>query len=292
MLDIDHLDLRRLRAFHLVARQGSLRLAATRLRQSIPAISGKIRKLEEDLGYDLFERLPNKLVLTLAGERVLREVDGIFERAEQAINALSNRGEEGRLALSVGSDHAWFFAPRIQNFLQVFPAIELNMRVYKSGEALLALDKGRVDVALGIFPSLPKQFEQHVLATSTFSLAYHRKAFGGRRKPALADFAHQRLIVPPSQTVSRRHVDRSLTPLLGKIFGQMEAPTCATACQFVDAGVGAAIVHSLCVQHHLSAQVQAIDLGTKCGTVSFSAVHKKGALRQALVRALVEHLAG
>jgi LysR family transcriptional regulator, low CO2-responsive transcriptional regulator len=292
MLDIDSLDLKRLRAFHLVARQGSLRLAATRLRQSIPAISGKIRKLEEDLGYDLFERLPNKLVLTLAGERVLREVDGLFERAEQAINALSNRGEEGRLALSVGSDHAWFFAPRIQKFLHVFPSIELNLRVYKSGEALIALDKGKVDVALGIFPPLPKQFEQHIMATSTFSLAYHPKAFGGRRKPSLADFAHQRLILPPSQTVSRRHVDRSLTPMLGKLSGHMEAPTCETACQFVDAGVGSAIVHSVCVAHHLSPQLHAVDLGPKGGTVTFSAVHKKGALRQPLIRALIEHLAG
>ncbi len=292
MLDIDSLDLKRLRAFHLVARQGSLRLAATRLGQSIPAISGKIRKLEEDLDMTLFERLPNKLVLTMAGERVLREVDGIFERAEQALTVLANRSAEGRLALSVGSDHAWFFAPRIQNFLHVYPAIELNLRVYKSADALLALDKGKVDVALGIFPTLTKQFEQHIIAQSGFSIAYNPKAFGGRRKPSLSDFAHQRLILPPSQTVSRKSIDRSLSPTFGKVAGQMEAPTCETACLFVDAGIGSAIVHSQCVERHLSRDLHAIELGGKFASVNFCAVHKRGAQRQPITRALIEHLLG
>ena len=77
MLNLDTLDLRRLRAFHLVAKHGGLRLAAGRLKQSIPAISAKIRKLEDELGFELFERLPNKLLLTIAGERFLREVDGV-----------------------------------------------------------------------------------------------------------------------------------------------------------------------------------------------------------------------
>src|SRR5947207_10346187 len=107
MLQLDTLDLQRLRAFHLVAIHRGLRHAASRLKQSIPAISARIHKLENELGFDLFERLPNKMVITIAGERFLREVEGIFERAEQALTSLNNALPAERLAVSVGSDHAW-----------------------------------------------------------------------------------------------------------------------------------------------------------------------------------------
>ena len=49
-MDIDSLDLKRLQAFHLVAKHGSLRLAALRLNQTIPAISTRLKRLEEELG--------------------------------------------------------------------------------------------------------------------------------------------------------------------------------------------------------------------------------------------------
>src|ERR1700689_584076 len=101
----DELDLKRLKAFRLVARHGSLRQAALRLNQTIPAISGKLRKLEEDLGVTLFERTPNKLVLTEVGQRFLNEADALVARAETAIASLREPAEPaGRLAVSIGSD--------------------------------------------------------------------------------------------------------------------------------------------------------------------------------------------
>ena len=86
----DSLDLRKLRAFNLVARHGSLRIAAARLNLTVPAVSLQIRKLEEELGIALFRRLPNKLVLTREGEAFLIEVEGIFERVEHALGTLSS----------------------------------------------------------------------------------------------------------------------------------------------------------------------------------------------------------
>lgn len=292
MLDIDTLDLKRLRAFHLVARQGSLRLAAARLKQSIPAISGKIRRLETDLGFDLFERLPNKLVLTVAGERFLREVDAIFERAEQALHTLSRRAPEGRLAISVGSDHAWYFAPKIRNFLNRYPSIEVNLRVYKSADAVVALDKGEVDIALGIFPDLPKRLERQTVIETGLSLAFNPKDPAIRRRPpTLADLARRRLIVPPATTTTRKLIERTLGPHIARAGMLLEAPTCETAATFVEAGVGSAIVHTLCIHRLRSRQVQAVDLGPRAGKVAFSVVHRKGAQRIAQANDLIEALA-
>ncbi len=291
MLDLDTLDLKRLRAFQLVARQGSLRVAANRLKQSIPAISGKIRKLEEDLGFDLFERLPNRLVLTAAGERFLREVEAIFERAEQALGSLQTHTPQRRLAISVGSDHAWYFAPKIRDFLARFPDVALGFRVYKSAEALDALDRGQVEICFGIFPDLPKTLERRIMVSSTLSLAYNPQDFGNARKaPTLAEIARHRLIVPPQSTVTRKLVEKHLRPQIDRAASIIEVPTCETAATFVEMGVGPAIVHTLCMERMKSRHVQALDLGPKCGTVHFSAIHRKGALKNPLLRALMDQV--
>ena len=291
MLQLDSLDLRRLRAFHLVAKHGNLRLAAARLKQSIPAISAKIRKLESDLGIELFERLPNKLILTPAGERFLLEVDGIFERAEQALATLTDRSPEGRITVSVGSDHAWYYAPKIRNFLNRYPSVALSLRVYKSDEALVALDKGDLDLGLGIFPDLPKRIERSVIEETTLSLAYNPREIGPRRRPlGLADLARLRVIVPPRSTVTRRLVDRTMASALDKAATVIEAPTCETAANFVEMGVGVALVHTLCMERHRSRLVQTSDLGAKLGRVAFCAVHRRGATRSPLVRALLDEV--
>ena len=291
MLQLESLDLRRLRAFHLVAKHGNLRLAAARLKQSIPAISAKIRKLESDLGIELFERLPNKLILTPAGERFLLEVEGIFERAEQALATLTDRAPEGRITVSVGSDHAWYYAPKIRNFLNRYPSVALSLRVYKSDEALVALDKGDLDLGLGIFPDLPKRIERSVIEETTLSLAYNPREIGPRRRPlGLADLARLRVIVPPRSTVTRRLVDRTMASALDKAATVIEAPTCETAANFVEMGVGVALVHTLCMERHRSRLVQTSDLGAKLGRVAFCAVHRRGATRSPLVRALLDEV--
>ncbi len=291
MLQLDTLDLQRLRAFHLAAKHGGLRQAATRLKQSIPAISARIRKLEAELEFDLFERLPNKLVLTPAGEAFLREVETIFERAAQVIAKLDRATPGGRIALSVGSDHAWYYAPKFRNFLNRFPNVAMSLRVYKSAEALVALDRGEIDIGFGIFPRPPKNVERSVIEETSLSLAYNPRDMKPRRgPPRLADLARQRVIVPPRSTVTRAIIDRHIADVLKKASTVIEAPTCETAATFVEMGVGVALVHTLCMERHRSRLVQSVDLGPRPGKVAFCAVYRNGALRLPLVRAVLEEV--
>lgn len=291
MLHLDTLDLRKLRAFHLVGKHGGLRFAASRLKQSIPAISGKIHKLEKEIGFDLFERLPNKLVLTVAGERFLREVDGLFERAEQALSSLASSAPEGRLTVSVGSDHAWFYAAKFRTFLNRHPNAAMSLRVYRSAEAIVALDQGEIDVGFGIFPQLPKRLIRTVIERSSLSIAYNPKESSLRKRPTdLDDLALGRMIIPPASTVTRRLIDKTMKSALDRAATVIEAPTCETAATFVEMGVGVAVVHTLCIERHQSRHVQSINLGTGAGSVEFCAVHSKAAQRSALVRALLDEV--
>ena len=291
MLQLDALDFQQLRAFHLVAKHGGLRHAASQLKQSIPAISARIRKLEIELGLELFDRLPNRLILTAAGERFLREVEAIIERAEQALTNLNNEMPEGRLAVSIGSDLTWYYAPKFRNFLNRYPNVAMSLRVYRSAEALVALDQGKVDISFGVFRRLPKSLERIVIEETTLSLAYNPGVNGSRRKAfGLADLTRQRVIVPPRSTLTRELVDRNLATALKTASSMMEAPNCETAATFVEMGVGVAFVHTLCIERHRSQLIQTVNLGSRTAKVALCAVHRKGALRLSLVRALLDEV--
>jgi DNA-binding transcriptional LysR family regulator len=290
-MDLDRLDLKKLRAFQLVSKHGNLRLAAAKLNQTVPAVSSRIRRLEDDLGIALFERLPNKLIPTAAGVSFLTEVEAVFDRAEQALSTLSPAAlPTGRITVSTASDYSWYIAPRISRFLKKHPGVELDLQVQRGADAMRALVRGDLDVGIGVYATLPKTLEREVMAETSFALvcpAGHPLL--QRRPPRLAEIARHKLIVLPRHGVSRRLVDRVMLKHRAQPASIIEVASCQTASTFVEMGVGLAIAHSLCLSHVGSRSVEWIDLGRYFGKVALGVVYRRGT-RSPLVRALVEEL--
>lgn len=289
-MPIDALDLQRLRAFQLVARNGNLRLAAARLEQTIPAVSLKIRRLEQDIGVSLFERLPNKMILSAAGARFLREVDALLEKAEQTLRTLSSPQVAGHLTVSVGSDHSLYFVPRISRYLNKNPAVELSLQIYRAPEAIADLQRGVVDVAIGIFPNLPRGLQKEVIAETNLALlcpAGH--PLTRRRQLSLRDIASHRLILAPAYTESRKIVDRAFARASLPLDDVVEVANCGTSSAFVEQGVGLAIIHILCVSQAPSPKRQWIDLGKQLGQIEFCVAYRKGS-RSNVLQGLLDEL--
>ena len=89
------MDLLQLNYFQVVAQEGSVTRASRRLHVSQPALSRMIRRLEEELGVDLFDRAGKSIVLNSSGEVFLRRVN-------TALDALSSGQMELR-AMREGS---------------------------------------------------------------------------------------------------------------------------------------------------------------------------------------------
>ena len=85
-------DPQSLRAFVMVAREGSVSRAAARLHLSQPAVSLQLKALAQATGLSLFSRSPRGLVLTADGaayyERCVRILDYLRE-ADEAISRVS-----------------------------------------------------------------------------------------------------------------------------------------------------------------------------------------------------------
>lgn len=283
---IEDLDFAKLRAFQLVATHGTLGAAATQLGLTIPAISAKLKRLDEVLGVPLFKRLPNGLTLTPAGERFLRDLTPLLHDAEQAlarVQAPDNaRSEEtGRITVAIGGDYAAFFVPRMHAFLSEFPRVELSMRVARRSDSLADLQAGKADFCMGVFPRLPQGIAAKVVARTTMSL------IGRNEAEAEAEAVEgRRLVIAPRGTALRQLLRQS--PLMEGRPNVLECPTCATALDLVRLGAGPAIVHTICAPR--GGDLYARDLGDRHGLMQIVVAYRRGALRTRAAEAFYEHL--
>ena len=81
------MELRQLRYFVAVAEELHFRRAAERLHVAQPAVSEQVRKLELDLGVQLFERTQRSVSLTDAGVALLEEARRVLRQTEVARQA-------------------------------------------------------------------------------------------------------------------------------------------------------------------------------------------------------------
>jgi DNA-binding transcriptional LysR family regulator len=83
------MELKELQILVAVAEEGRLQKAAVRLRCTIPAVRGAIRKLEQEVGVPLFERSKkHELYLTAAGESLVDYAERLLSLQHEALTAV------------------------------------------------------------------------------------------------------------------------------------------------------------------------------------------------------------
>jgi len=144
------LNYNHLRYFWAVAHEGNLTRAAENLNVSQSALSIQIRKLEQQLGHDLFERRGKQLVLTEAGRVALDHADTIFATGDELLGTLSDRSGAVRRVIRVGA-----LATLSRNFQLGFlqPVlsrldVEVILRSGGLADLLRELEALRLDVVL------------------------------------------------------------------------------------------------------------------------------------------------
>jgi molybdate transport repressor ModE-like protein len=95
-------EIRELRAFAVVAEEGSLSAAARRLHLSQSALSQTIQSLERQLGVQLLLRSRTGVTTTEAGTILLREGRALIAQYDQILAAVAGRDGAGPGVLKVG----------------------------------------------------------------------------------------------------------------------------------------------------------------------------------------------
>ncbi len=124
------MELRHLSAFVAVAEELHFGRAAKRLQMAQPPLSQQIRRLEKELGVQLFERNTRSVRLTSAGESFLQPVRTVLDDLDIAVRAAkaAGRGEYGRVSIGFAGASSHETLPRLTRAVRAaHPGIELVM---------------------------------------------------------------------------------------------------------------------------------------------------------------------
>lgn len=145
------MEVHQLRYFLAIAESGSFTAAAKRCNVAQPSLSQQIRRLEEQLGLRLFDRLPKGTVLTDAGRWLLPRARRILTDIDDATASIADDLEAGKGRLVVGSipTMAPYLLPAmVPRFLRRFPECELTLVEDLTGRLVDKLIDHTVDMAI------------------------------------------------------------------------------------------------------------------------------------------------
>src|ERR1700748_1825645 len=125
------MELRHLRYFVAVGEEQHYGRASRRLRVAQPALSRQIQDLEEEIGFQLFERLPRGVKLSAAGRLFLEDVRRILQDVNEAA-ARAGRvalGRSGTLRVGFTENASWrgVVPDSFRRFRQQQPVAELQL---------------------------------------------------------------------------------------------------------------------------------------------------------------------
>ncbi|WP_233835813.1 LysR family transcriptional regulator [Paraburkholderia sp. ZP32-5] len=145
------MELRHLRYFLAVAEEGQFTRAAERLAIQQPPLSQQIRLLEEEIGFELFARLPRGVELTPAGKAFAQSAEQVLGMLQQGVAHARriSRGELGAIAIGLTSSAG--FHPVTTDAIRAFnaehPGIEITLSELNAAELIERLLTGQLHVA-------------------------------------------------------------------------------------------------------------------------------------------------
>lgn len=172
------MELRDLKSFIEVADHKSFTHAAEHSYLTQPSLSRAVKKIEEELGVELFDRSTRHLYLTDAGRIV-------YQQSLKAIQALSELNilledlrniATGEIRIGIPPLIGTLFFPKIaQAFYKKYPQVTLEL--VELGAKLIGklVEDSKIDVGIVVLPANEEKFNIHPLIQDEFFLFLHKE---------------------------------------------------------------------------------------------------------------------
>jgi DNA-binding transcriptional LysR family regulator len=261
------MELRHLRYFVAVAEELHFRRAAERLHVAQPAVSEQVRKLEAELGVQLFHRTQRSVSLTAAGSAMLEEARRVLRQADVACQAARGAGQRATLRLRIG------YLPdslpaTVSRALRLATGSARDMHVDLQTDSALRLVEdlraGRLDAVVTSLPApttglrvTPVGAQRPVIALPTS----HPRAVDAAI--ALERLAPERLVVLPRE--ANPPFRNALAAMcheagIAPTFVELAEPRVEHALLAVAAGAGPAILPESVTERYVSPGVRFVQL--------------------------------
>ncbi len=146
-------------AFLAIAELQSFSLAAERLHITQPAVSKRIRQLEDQMKTSLFDRIGKKSILTPSGEAFLPHAERILNELKVYKSSLSRLHDKPTGTLSLATSHhvGLHRLPQVlRNFRIEYPEVDLDLHFMDSEDACVAIANNELELAIVTLPENPE----------------------------------------------------------------------------------------------------------------------------------------
>lgn len=143
-----NLDLDALRSFVTGVELGTFARAADRLGRSTSAVSAQLKKLEDQVGIQIFRKAGRGLSLTDGGETLLAYARRMLDLNDEALNAVQGFELEGWVRLGLQEDFGELLPRVLGRFARAHPRVRIESRVARNAELVDKTMSGRLDLAL------------------------------------------------------------------------------------------------------------------------------------------------
>jgi LysR family hydrogen peroxide-inducible transcriptional activator len=239
-------ELNQLQCFIAVLEEGGFKRATARLGITQPALSYQIKRLEEELGVQVFRRGPGGITPTEAGRVLLDHAHHVMttvREAHQAVRELSG-GVSGEIRVGAIKCVGSYFLPRVLWEVRArHPMVRPKILYRDSDELFEALLANRLDVAMVVDPPPDRRMRHDRVFDEMISLVSgpgHR--FYGRPTVGVAELQEVEFVALSPQTSAGGLIRAYLDRLGLTIVPSVSTDNVETVKRMVEVGMGVAFL--------------------------------------------------
>ena len=241
------MEIRQLKAFMAIADARTFTAAAQRIHYTQAALSMQIKQLEREVGVPLFTRMPRRVVLTEAGERLMARAQHILREHDAALAELAELAGAERGRLRLGSASGMVSADSLPAILKrlkkAHPHAEVSVTSGTSEELVKKILAGETDAAFVSLPVQARNVETELLSQDQLvAIASPRHPMAAQRVVSAFALAGEKLILGERGGNTRRLIDEFFAEAGLKPTVAMELSRQAAIKNMVAADMGVGIV--------------------------------------------------
>lgn len=243
------MEIRVLRYFLAIAREGSITNAASFLHVTQPTLSRQIRDLEEELGQKLFTRGSHNMTLTAEG-MILRkraeEIISMVDKTEAEFNSMGNV-VGGDIYIGGGETEAIRLIAEIAHDLREdYPDVHYHLYSGNSEDVTERLDKGLLDFGILIQPADISKYDYiNIPAKDTWGVVMRRDSPLAEKEMIQKEDLLSVPLICSRQAISGDPRNNEFAGWFGEDFDKLDIVTTFNlvynAAIMVEAGIGYAI---------------------------------------------------
>jgi LysR family cys regulon transcriptional activator len=288
--------LQQIKGFCYTVQAGSMAKSAERMGLTPSTITLQIQSLERDLGIKLFERDLKKIKLTHEGQMFynysvsyVQGIENLFENfAQIAKNKKSN-------VISVGGNVSiCYILPKyIQQFEYNNPEVKFEIRNLVKQDAIKRLINDEIDIL--VYSMTPKLLPSEldffpIVEYPPILLTNKNHTLNKKEKITLTDIKEHKLLRLDPQFITVPNFDEVVKchGLETKI--EFEMANYEILKKFVKAGVGIAIVSSICLEDESDQELVGRNLSDHFPSLTYGIMVKKNKISHPLLQKFIDHL--